>query len=66
MRGALLARGTTRTNEWVYNAADIDASAVVWAREMADNSALLKYFATRRIWLLEADKRPRQLEPYMP
>jgi hypothetical protein len=48
----------------VYNAADIDASPVVWAREMADNSALLKYFSARRIWLLEADVHPAKLQPY--
>lgn len=52
------------SREWVYNAADIDASPVVWAREMADNSALLKYFSARRIWLLEADVHPAKLQPY--
>jgi hypothetical protein len=50
--------------EWVYNAADIDASPVVWAREMAENSALLKYFAGRRIWLLEADVTPPKIQLY--
>ena len=51
-------------DEWVYNAADIDASPVVWAREMADNSPLLKHFAGRRVWLLEADSRPLRLQTY--
>jgi hypothetical protein len=50
--------------EWVYNAADIDAAPVVWAREMSDNSALLRYFADRRIWLLEVDAAPRAIQRY--
>jgi len=46
--------------EWVYNAADIDAAKIVWAREMkpADNARLLDYFQNRRIWLLDADAEP--------
>ncbi len=33
--------------EWVYNAADIDAAKVVWARDMGrrDNAELLQYFS---------------------
>jgi hypothetical protein len=41
--------------EWVYNAADIDGSRIVWAREMDDNRALFDYFRDRRAWLLEPD-----------
>ena len=52
--------------EWVYNRADIDASPVVWAREMEDNAALLGYFRSRSVWLLEADRFPRWLRPYTP
>ena len=51
--------------EWVYNAADIDASRVVWAREMdADhNRTLLAYFPSRRVWLLEPDDPNPQVRP---
>ncbi len=44
-------------NEWVYNAANIDASAVVWARDMGDsaNRPLLQYFRNRSSWLVNVD-----------
>jgi len=53
-------------HEWVYNAADIDGSRVVWAREMDpdSNRRLLTYFARRRVWLLEADADAPSLTPY--
>jgi len=52
--------------EWVYNEADIDASKVVWARDMspAENEELLRYFGDRSIWLLDADETPPRLSPY--
>jgi hypothetical protein len=52
--------------EWVYNAADIDASKVVWARDMneQDNRELLQYFKNRHVWLLEPDQSPPKLSPY--
>jgi hypothetical protein len=53
-------------DEWVYNEADIDRSAVVWAREMdaAQNSKLLSYFRDRTVWLLQPDFSPIQIQPY--
>jgi hypothetical protein len=52
--------------EWVYNAADIDQSKVVWAREMdaAGNLDLLKYFKDRQVWLVEPDCNPPRVSPF--
>jgi 4-amino-4-deoxy-L-arabinose transferase-like glycosyltransferase len=54
-------------SEWVYNAADIDASRVVWARDMGDrdNHELVQYFNDRKVWRLKADETPPQLSPYL-
>jgi len=54
--------------EWVYNDANIDGSPVVWARAMDPNNDrnLVRYFASRRVWLLEADRVPTVLAPYSP
>jgi hypothetical protein len=58
--------GHSPHEEWVYNAADIDASSVVWARYMsqAENQELLDYFKNRRVWLLTSDSRGAVLRPY--
>ena len=52
--------------EWVYNAADIDAATVVWARDMGreKNQELIDYFKERRVWGLFADEVPPRLVPY--
>jgi hypothetical protein len=51
-------------HDWVYNAADIDAAKVVWARDMGahDNSELLQYFHQRRVWRLNTARYPPGLE----
>jgi len=52
------------TYEWVYNAADIDASTVAWARELdpPDNARLVEYFADRTLWRFDAETL--ELHPY--
>lgn len=54
--------------EWVHNAADIDASLVVWARDLGaeESEKLLRYYPDRTAWLLEPDFRPPRLTPYRP
>ncbi len=53
-------------DDWVYNAADVDRSNVVWAREMdgPHNAELLQYFGDRRAWLVEPDSTPPRISPY--
>ncbi|MBV8550493.1 MAG: hypothetical protein JOY54_04280 [Acidobacteriaceae bacterium] len=52
--------------DWVFNAADIDNSNVVWAREMdaASNLELLNYFKSRKAWLVEPYCTPPRISPY--
>ncbi|MGH7711116.1 MAG: hypothetical protein ACREOG_07520, partial [Gemmatimonadaceae bacterium] len=53
--------------EWVNNAADIDRSAVVWARALGRDSdaRALAYFHDRTAWRLfvERDAGPFVLQP---
>lgn len=52
--------------EWVHNAADIDGSRIVWARDLGadENRKLLSYYPNRMAWLLQPDLHPPKLQPY--
>ncbi len=52
--------------EWVHNAADIDGSRVVWARDLGpeENEKLRNYYRDRTAWLLEPDFHPPRLRLY--
>jgi len=52
--------------EWVYNRADVDASQIVWAREMTpeQDRPFIQYFHDRNAWLLEPDQTAPKLVPY--
>jgi hypothetical protein len=54
--------------EWVFNAADIDHSKIVWAREIpgVDLAPLFAYYPNRKVWLVDPDSRPPRLDPYSP
>lgn len=53
-------------HEWVFNAAEIDAAKIVWAREIPglDLKPLLDYYHDRRIWMVDADSPRPHIEPY--
>jgi hypothetical protein len=54
-------------DEVVYNSADIDASQIVWSRDMgeAQNRELINYYrGSRKIWLYHPDIDPATLIPY--
>jgi hypothetical protein len=53
-------------DEWVYNAADIDNSKVIWARETdeAENLELIHYYKDRTVWLVQPDTKPASVSLY--
>lgn len=53
-------------DDWINNKADIDASKIVWARDMGatEDQALLGYFKDRKAWWVDADDPSAWLEPY--
>ncbi len=53
--------------EWVHNAADLDDTKVIWARDLGreENEKLLAAFAGRTVWLLEPDANPPGLTRYI-
>jgi hypothetical protein len=53
-------------DEWVYNAADIDNSKVIWARDMseAENLELIRYYKDRTVWLVQPDIKPASVSLY--
>ena len=56
-----------KSDECVYNGADIDASQIVWAHDMgeAKNLELINYYwGSRKIWLYQPDTDPNRLIPY--
>ncbi len=60
------APGHSPIDEWVYNAADIDGSRVIWARDMDanNNQELLRHYTDRKAWLVEPDATPTRVTPY--
>jgi hypothetical protein len=53
-------------DEWVYNAADIDDSKVIWARDMNDsaNRELIEHYSHRKVWLVQPDLPHAEVTPY--
>ena len=53
-------------DEWVYDAAEIKAARIIWARDLGrqENQKLIAYYPGRKVLLLEPDDRPPKLEAY--
>jgi hypothetical protein len=53
-------------DEWIHNAANPDASRVVFASDLGsdENEKLRQYYPDRTAWILEPDARPPRLTPY--
>jgi len=47
-------------SDWVYNGSNIDASPIVWARDMGEqaNRELLSYFHDREVWTILVNDLP--------
>ena len=54
-------------SEWIHNAADIDSSRVVWARDLGDteNRRLRQHYPERRVLLCEPDATPPRIREYV-
>jgi hypothetical protein len=54
--------------EWVYNAADIDASPIVWCRtsESIDDSEVMQYYKDRNFWIANVGADRVRLSRYQP
>jgi len=50
----------------VANGSDLENSRIVWARDMGleQNAELIRYYPSRKVWLLEPDDIPPQLSSY--
>lgn len=55
-------------DEWVYNAADIDASPIVWCRAMnpSDDAEVTRYYKDRHFWFANVDGDTVRVSPYKP
>lgn len=53
-------------NEWVWNAADIDHSRIIYARDLGpeEDKKLIRYYPNRKILLLDPDGDTPQLTEY--
>jgi hypothetical protein len=53
-------------DEWVYNAADVDASPIVWCRAggPADKEQVAQYYKDRRLWVVDVDGATARLSRY--
>jgi hypothetical protein len=60
------APGHSPHTEWVYNGADLDAAAVLWAHDLGPEwgARLRDHFPDRRRWRVYADEEPPRVEEW--
>jgi hypothetical protein len=53
-------------DEWVYNAADVDASRIVWCRAMGptDDVEVTRYYKDRQMWVVDVDRDAVRVSRY--
>jgi hypothetical protein len=51
---------------WIYNAADIDAARIVWARDLGPqrDAQLAAYYRGRQVWVVDPNVEPAALAKY--
>jgi hypothetical protein len=54
--------------QWIYNDADIDASRIVWARDLGlkQNAELARYYEGRQSWMVDPNVEPAARISYWP
>jgi len=52
--------------QWIYNAANIDAARIVWARDLGPerDAQLAAYFHGRQVWMVDPNVEPAALVKY--
>lgn len=55
-------------DEWVYNAAEIDSSPIVWCQTMGatDDVEVARYYKDRHLWIADVDKDTVRVSHYQP
>jgi hypothetical protein len=55
-------------DEWVYNAADVDASPIVWCRasDPTDDNEVTRYYKGRHFWVANVDRDTVRVSRYQP
>jgi hypothetical protein len=58
----------TFRDEWVYNAADVDASPIVWCRasDRIDETEVTGYYKDRQFWVATVDNDTVRVSRYQP
>jgi hypothetical protein len=55
-------------DEWVYNAADVDASRITWCRAVGptEDVEVTRYYKDRQMWVVDVDRGVVQVSRYQP